>query len=117
MQVIKELLQNPNPLTNTDMKKLFWMTLLVAAAFSCHDDKESKPNVVGSWLLTASVYSNCDNSDDNGSDLDEDGCTDGNCSIVTFESNGNFTYTNKEFDTSDDVQTGTYTQSGSKITL
>lgn len=106
-----------NPEMLTLMKKLFFIAVLAVAIVSCKDDdKDSKPNIVGTWLLTGTVYSNCTDSDDNGTETDTDGCADDNCTTITFASNGTFTFSDIT-DGSEFSGSGTYTQSGSKLSI
>jgi hypothetical protein len=88
--------------------------LLTVFIFSCKDDEEMVSPLVGTWTLTTEVYSNCIDSDWNGTDTYNCAADIDQCVKVTFTTDNKFTIT---FGDGSLTVNGTYSVSGTQLTL
>jgi hypothetical protein len=85
------------------MKVKLFVFVLIVIQFGCSKSDTPAPAIVGSWKYASAIKTSCTISTDNSTDLCSSSCT-----IITFNSNGTFTFPGT---------TGTYTITGNKIAL
>jgi hypothetical protein len=97
-----------------------WNYAFLLVMLSCTDEADNKETsdiklIIGTWVLSATSTTNCDDPADNESSAIS--CTSTGCIKITFKSDGTY----KEMDVDDDngtqVYTGTYTTNNGEITL
>jgi hypothetical protein len=80
---------------------------------SCDKDEEEVNAIVGTWTFFSSANTDCDDPDDEESEIYT--CTTTDCQKVTFTADGK--YVNEEIDGGlTETNTGTYTLSGNQMT-